>query len=1008
MGARLGVTPRYARAFLACIVCCVSCTESQKGLDGRDGVDGRDGLDGRDGSSGQDGMNGTDGRDGRTSLIRLDPEAAGPNCPVGGTAIHHGLDANDNGVLDPGEEISTTYYCGIAAPSVVNGSVSILNETDLAFLSSVTVITGDLRIEDANGLVDLSGLQSLQTVGGDVTIYRNDALVSLRGLEALTSVGGVLDVFENPVLEAVAAPLGALRSVVDLFIENNATLLIAETDALLASPSLVVAGDTFVGFNADPYEPNNVITDAFGVANGFGEPPFNLHPGDVDWFRVTVDSDRNGVLGDTVAMLFVFVFGEDVNDDGIPDGTPPRTVSGLFDSTGNLIMRNSDVVTSIQSTIEVPVVDGVYYVAVSGRGDDGFEGFHDASGVYELRMSSITSVPTGSISGRILADSIFSPSVFFGLDQVPRAARFAQGEMLVRFSSTVTSEERSAVAADLDLEIVRPVGDAYLLRERGRVGRVGLSRDTVGGERTLSVLGELLSKPQIRSAQPNFQRQPTLVVPNDSRYGEQWSLANLNMEATWDITVGSASITIAVLDTGVLSGHEDLACGRLFGGYDFVDNDSTPQDTDPAAHGTHVLGTVGACSNQGVGIAGVDWSASLLPIRVLGSSGGFDSEIADGIYFAVNSPLSSVVNANPADVLNLSLGGPGESPDLQAAIDEANALGAVVVVAAGNDAIDAAGFSPANAQGVITVGAVGISGFRAGYSNFGTSVDVYGPGGDFFDQGYFRLGDAVLSLSSPALGDYRFLQGTSMASPHVAGIVSLMKTVHGGLNVYTVREYMQVGAAAVPGESARSVNAFAAVTAALAGEPLPGFVFPERTSVDLGTGNTLSLTLTNLGDDTTTYTIVSDDSGITTSPQNSTLLGGASESVQINLDRAGLDDGAYRARLTVTSSPSGEVAVVTVRYVEGTATNGFPNVTVWLERVDFGGKRYVYRRVFDLTRTAGHYDFTFSDLPDDTYDIVALIDQDGDGLADFMGSASGVAVAGGGMVTGADLAVSSL
>ncbi|MEJ7804753.1 MAG: S8 family peptidase [Telluria sp.] len=297
-----------------------------------------------------------------------------------------------------------------------------------------------------------------------------------------------------------------------------------------------------------------------------------------------------------------------------------------------------------------------------------------------------------------------------------------------------------------------------------------------------------------------------LATPTDARYNEQWhyfeAAGGLRLPAAWDNSTGTG-VTVAVIDTGFRP-HADLL-GNLLPGYDFISNatmandgggrDSDATDTGdslvahqcglnrPAQnqnsswHGTHVAGTIAARTNNGVGVAGVAFNAKVVPARVLGKCGGYTADIADAIIWSSGGTVAGVpANANPARVINMSLGGPGAcDTTTQAAINTARSRGAIVIVAAGNDNTEAAGFTPANCAGVTTVAAVNRSGGRAYYSNFGTIVDVAAPGGDIRVSG----ANAILSThnagtGAPGADSYSAMQGTSMAAPHVAGVAALM------------------------------------------------------------------------------------------------------------------------------------------------------------------------------------------------------------------------------------------
>src|SRR5690625_4717737 len=206
--------------------------------------------------------------------------------------------------------------------------------------------------------------------------------------------------------------------------------------------------------------------------------------------------------------------------------------------------------------------------------------------------------------------------------------------------------------------------------------------------------------------------------------------------------------------------------------------DSTDPRFNSSFHGSHVAGTIAAATNNNEGVAGVNWHASILPVRVLGQGGGSMLDVYEGMMWAAGLSISGVPdNPNPARIINMSLGvsNPCE-PGVQAFIQQVLQQGVIVVVAAGNAGEDAANMQPANCPGVITVGAVDIGNSRAPYSNYGTVIDVMAPGGymeeDLNKDGY---PDGVLSINygdyqAPYGMNYVFEHGTSMAAPHVSGL----------------------------------------------------------------------------------------------------------------------------------------------------------------------------------------------------------------------------------------------
>ncbi len=345
------------------------------------------------------------------------------------------------------------------------------------------------------------------------------------------------------------------------------------------------------------------------------------------------------------------------------------------------------------------------------------------------------------------------------------------------------------------------------------------------------------------------------AVPNDTRYGEQWhyfeATAGINAEAAWDDSTG-AGVVVAVIDTGYRP-HADLD-SKILPGYDFIGDTFVARDGDgrdadasdpgdwtnygdcyagsPASnsswHGTHVAGTIAAETNNNQGVAGVAWGADILPVRVLGRCGGYTSDIADGIVWASGGSVSGVpANANPAAVLNLSLGGSGSCPSTtQSAVNTARANGSTVVVAAGNSNANAANYTPASCNGVISVASTDRSGNRAYYSNYGSVVDLAAPGGET----NVTSGDGVLSTlntgtTTPASDSEAFYQGTSMAAPHVAGVAALVKAVAPSMSPDDVEATLVDSARAFPGSCSQCgsglLDAAAAVTAALGGGPPP-------------------------------------------------------------------------------------------------------------------------------------------------------------------------------------------
>lgn len=338
-------------------------------------------------------------------------------------------------------------------------------------------------------------------------------------------------------------------------------------------------------------------------------------------------------------------------------------------------------------------------------------------------------------------------------------------------------------------------------------------------------MNALSANSKVASVSPDMRRYATVdntsapVKINDPKMNRMWSLTGekgISALEAWGTTRGQG-VTVAVLDSGITA-HPDLDANVL-PGYDFIaesafSNDGNGRDSDPTDagnwtvddqcftgskatpsdwHGTHVAGTIAAIANNNEGIAGVAPEAKIVPVRVLGACGGFDSDITDGIIWAAGGSVRGVpANQHPAQVINMSIGSEGTcTTPYRQAIAQANKRGSIVVVAAGNNNFDASKSSPGNCEDVITVGATDKNGKRSYFSNYGSRVDVSAPGGDRRYWGGGILSTLNAGKTAPGKADYAEYQGTSMAAPHVAGIVALMKAVDPKLTYAQAKKVLQ-------------------------------------------------------------------------------------------------------------------------------------------------------------------------------------------------------------------------
>jgi serine protease len=345
---------------------------------------------------------------------------------------------------------------------------------------------------------------------------------------------------------------------------------------------------------------------------------------------------------------------------------------------------------------------------------------------------------------------------------------------------------------------------------------VATSRGARGLRDDTKRIAEALSRrADVRSADLNYVRHAT-AVPADALYPFQWHYDQINLPQAWDTTLANSGVVVAVLDTGIKA-HADLT-GQLVGGYDFISDPATANDgngCDPDAddagdqapggssfHGTHVTGTVAArtsfASGNSDGVAGVAWNAQVMPLRVLGVGGGTDSDIMAALRYAAGraGTCAGAGAPTPARVVNMSLGGPGFSQTFQDLITDLRINDDMIFVAAAGNEANTQAFFPAAYDGVISVSAVGPTNALAPYSSFGSTIDVAAPGGDFQrDVDGDGYPDGVLSTyfaAGTGFG-YAFFQGTSMASPHVAGVIALMLGINPALTPFDIDNALNTG-----------------------------------------------------------------------------------------------------------------------------------------------------------------------------------------------------------------------
>lgn len=340
------------------------------------------------------------------------------------------------------------------------------------------------------------------------------------------------------------------------------------------------------------------------------------------------------------------------------------------------------------------------------------------------------------------------------------STEFKPGELLVQFGPEVSAASARSSMQGYEAQYVRTLygSDVELWQ--------------VPEGRELQIVERLNAEPFVEYAEPNYRIQAFDTVPNDPSFNKQWAHGIIESPAAWDMTTGSTGVTVAILDTGIDPSHPDLA-GKIVAGYDFVGNDPNPRDEN--GHGTHVAGIAAAITNNGVGVAGMDWQARIMPVRILDyEGGGYVSDMVSGIGWAKD---------HGADVVNLSLGGPYYSSPAQTAINQAHSSGLLIVASMGNRGDDVTQY-PAAYNNVLAVAATDRFDSRAPYSSYGNHCDVAAPGGYMT---YYQDPDGIYSTmpTYPVYmttveyfyNNYDYVHGTSQAAPHVSGLAALLWAV---------------------------------------------------------------------------------------------------------------------------------------------------------------------------------------------------------------------------------------
>lgn len=356
-----------------------------------------------------------------------------------------------------------------------------------------------------------------------------------------------------------------------------------------------------------------------------------------------------------------------------------------------------------------------------------------------------------------------SPLSSASVSDLPRA-------VIVRYDEGIAKTRKTASEIGI-------YGKETLRSERSGFHFSRIVIDTKSRDSLETIIKHYNSLPGVIYAEEDHRvsSQATMIV-NDTYYPFQWNFLQLDMGSVWSITEGRSSVTVAVIDTGIAEGISDFAGTHFTGGWNYIsDNDETDDDN---GHGTHVAGTVAQTTHNAHGTAGMAYGVTLMPIKVLDASGlGYSSDVAAGIIWASDQG---------ADIINLSLGGEEKNETMSDAIEYAKQKGVTIFAASGNEDAISVNY-PAAFEYVIAVGATTHENVRAYYSNYGPKLDIVAPGGDM------RISDVNGILQQIVIDgkeEFKYLAGTSMASPHAAALGALLLSANPQLSPAEIKTAM--------------------------------------------------------------------------------------------------------------------------------------------------------------------------------------------------------------------------
>ena len=738
-----------------------------------------------------------------------------------------------------------------------------------------------------------------------------------------------------------------------------------------------------------------------------------------------------GVIG-TSSDVDVFWFTGSLNDEVIIDIDAEAFGSGL-DSVLSLY-HESDLLLPIAENDDYPdgwPDDPAHYIFVL---DSHIEKTLESTGIFYIVVRSYGGTTSGSYRLRLF--NYDSGGTSAGMKGLSADAEFVPDEIIVKYKPGFDTESVKGLSSSSSYMLSRSnrdtPGGALEVLKLDELEQASKSVTAVRAG-TLTEAARLNALPYVEYAEPNYIMRPT-SAPNDTYYHLQWHYPLIRLDQVWDLVTDASGVRVAVIDTGIArtngtsSGddHPDLT-GIFVDEYDFIsdknnaldgdgiDDDATDPGDDPngvysSFHGTHVIGTIGALTNNSIGVAGVaggnnSSGVRIMPLRALGAQGGNVYDLAQAVLYASRlSNVSGQLPSSRADIINMSLGAAVDSQTLRNAIIAAYNAGVLIIASAGNEGTSVP-FYPAAYTNVVSVSAVGAGGELSPYSSFGGTVEIAAPGGDTStDLTFDGYPDGVLSTLfdqhvSPYTPNYTFYQGTSMAAPHVSGVCALMLAANGDLQPSDVRNILASTAIDLgqPGKDIYYgyglVNAYAAVKATLSEAQDPVlYPFPRALKLD-GTDPVGRLTLKNIGGSGTItvndITEANDPEGmvLTITPETGFPLsveGTKWVDITLSTYASGVeDDKTHYARLEITYDDPSKTEYVYILYNSEGITSTYENEDVgniFVVAID----PVTYKTVAqDVTTYSQNYIYNISGLPPGSYVIAAGTDRDSDlGITD--------------------------